>query len=126
MNLEGEDLRAAYYCVAHELRTRRRERLPVPESLRRLHDRLDLHIRCMSESGQAPEPAAGPSEWITATEAGRLLGLSKRQTQRLAADLDGQFVGGRWVFDRSVVAEYAHHRTEHHNDLSGRPGPHQS
>jgi hypothetical protein len=48
---------------------------------------------------------------ITAREAAAILGLSKRQVQRLAADLDGsQLICGRWLFEASAVTEYAAER----------------
>ncbi|CPR11950.1 hypothetical protein BN971_03243 [Mycobacterium bohemicum DSM 44277] len=51
-------------------------------------------------------------ELITAKEAAEVLGLSKRQCQRIAADLGGRIVGGRWLFGRAAVSEYAEGRRD--------------
>jgi len=44
---------------------------------------------------------------ITARETAELPGKSKRQCQRIAADLDGKIIGGRWLFSRAAVIDYA-------------------
>lgn len=111
--LDDELVRSAYYCADRELRARRRARLPIPASLHRLHQHLGLAIRCASQLGQETATAAAGLELISAQQAAQLLGLSKRQAQRLAADLDGEIVGGRWLFRRSVVEQYANERMEH-------------
>jgi hypothetical protein len=51
-----------------------------------------------------------PEKLITARKAATILDLSKRQIHRLAADLDGRIVGGRWLFDLGTVTEYAEER----------------
>ena len=106
-------LRADYYCVAEVVRHRQRTGEPIPDWLRRHFDRLDAEIR-VSESGHESDSDTGQfdqNELITAREVSQMLGCSKRQAQRLASDLDGcQFVGGRWLFRRSSVAEYAEGR----------------
>ena len=114
----ADDVRAAYYCVAEVVRHRQRTGEPIPDWLRRHFDRLDAEIRLseirVSESGQDSDSDTGQfdqNELITAREVSQMLGCSKRQAQRLASDLDGcQFVGGRWLFRRSSVAEYAEGR----------------
>ena len=40
-------------------------------------------------------------------ETAHILGCSHRHAQRLHADLDGHFTGGRWRFDRRTVQSYA-------------------
>jgi excisionase family DNA binding protein len=51
-------------------------------------------------------------ELITAKEAAEVLGCSKRQIQRMASDLDGKIVGGRWLFSRATVVGYAEERAD--------------
>ena len=91
-------LRANFYCAAEVLRSRQRTGEPVPAWLRQHHRQLDTAFR-MSQSGHENCSDAG--------EAAELLRKSKRQCQRLASDLGGQIVGGRWLFSRAAVVEYA-------------------
>lgn len=114
MNLPADELRAAYYCAAEVVRRRQLVGQPIPEWLHRHFDQLDAEVR-LSRSGQEFDIAVGqlahsgptsPS-LISAHEAAQILGISKRQVQRLAADLDGQLIGGRWLFERETVETYA-------------------
>ncbi|MBZ4558587.1 helix-turn-helix domain-containing protein [Mycobacterium avium subsp. hominissuis] len=103
---DPDELRWLYYCVGAAVRERELHHRHVTPCLRRLFDRADA---AMSESGHESACEAEQSEPdvpITAREAADILGLSKRQCQRLAADLDGQLVGGRWQFSRAAVVEY--------------------
>ena len=49
---------------------------------------------------------------ITAEEAAHMLQLSTRQVRKLAADLEGRRIAGRWTFDRDVVAAIAADRPQ--------------
>ncbi|WP_448459482.1 helix-turn-helix domain-containing protein [Mycobacterium syngnathidarum] len=44
---------------------------------------------------------------IDTDEASRILGCSTRHVRRRASDLDGIRIGGRWIFQRRTVVEYA-------------------
>lgn len=114
MRLDDEQVRAAYFCAAEALRNRRENGYPIPDALHRLYNRLDIvltsrpghEIDCTGEQ-------LAQNEYIGASEAGRILGVSKRQAQRLAADLDGQLASGRWIFVKSVVEQYAEQKRNH-------------
>ena len=112
MNLTGTDLTAAYYVTAEVVRHRQRTGQPIPQWLSRHFDRLGAEVRA-SRLGHESDRAAGQSQqdkMITTREVAAILGCSKRQAQRLAAELDGFFVGGRWLFKRNSVIEYAEGR----------------
>jgi hypothetical protein len=47
---------------------------------------------------------------ITSEEAAAMLQRSPRQVRRLAADLEGRQIAGRWLFDRDLVAAAAAER----------------
>ncbi|GJO31551.1 hypothetical protein NJB1507_40840 [Mycobacterium marinum] len=113
MTLSQQDLRAAYYCAAEVIRHRRRTGQPLPDWLRQYFAALDAAVR-MSRSRHESEsvPAQLGQEQITAQEVADMLGCSKRQALRLAADLDGRLVGGRWLFPRSAVEQYAAERNQ--------------
>ena len=103
------DLRESYYCASEVIRERRRRGQPIPVWLRQHHARLDAEVR-MSRVGRestSDRPQLKEDELITAREAAEILDVSKRQAQRLAPDLDGRIVGGRWLFSKAVVVGYA-------------------
>jgi hypothetical protein len=126
VNCARVDASVAYYCVAAVIRGRQRTGEPIPEWLRRHFEQLDAVIRDGSSDSAARASRSGhelsdhatqlecdgstSSELIGAREAAEILGLSKRQVQRLAGDLDGQVVGGRWLYKRTIVCEYAEAR----------------
>ena len=105
MNLSADDLQASYYCAAREIRRRQLAGQPVPPPVQKLFDRLDIEIR-VSPAGRDSGGDTAQSDPIGTKEAAMLLGLSPRQVRRIAADLDGQLVGGRLLFDRRTVPEY--------------------
>ncbi len=113
MNWDADDLEIAYWCATVAIQSRRENRKPIPDELRRHIGRLDLAIRCMSSRGHEIEGVGSPlraTDWITTREAAAILNKSERQTRRLKDDLDGQIIGDRLQFPRSSVETYAHER----------------
>lgn len=110
MNLTEAETRQVLYCCAELLRQRTAGQYPGPQPwLTRLVRRLELEL-AVSESGHESGCGGEPLEaehWISAREAANILGLSKRQTQRLATDLDGRLIDARWVFPLTAVNDYA-------------------
>lgn len=107
--MTGDELRAAYACAAEVLRVRRLKGEPVPPWLQAHYRQLDIKVMA-SRSGHETDCGAEESDsevWISAREAGQILGRSKRQVSRIAASLDGEMVDGRWLFRRQTVVEYA-------------------
>ena len=99
VNLAADDVHAAYYCAAEVMRHRQRAGQPVTHWLSAHYARLDAAAR-VSRSGHEFDGGTEqlePEKLITAREAATILDLSKRQIHRLAADLDGRIIGGRWV-----------------------------
>ena len=43
---------------------------------------------------------------VTVEQAAKTLGLSRRQTRRLAAQLGGRIIAGRWLLDQQAIAEH--------------------
>lgn len=115
MKLRGDDVRAAYYVAADVVRSRQRTGQPIPEWLHRHFHLLDNEIR-KSQSGRQSscgDEVLEKETLIAAAEASTILDVSKRQVLRLAADLGGELVCGRWLFKLSAVQEYAEGR--HHD-----------
>jgi len=62
----------------------------------------DGHISADADSVGVPDiPPTMPVE-----DAARALGLSKRQTRRLAPNLGGRLIGSRWLLDAQAVTEH--------------------
>lgn len=100
----------AYRCVSEVLRSRHLVGTPVPAWLREHFRRLDTEIR-MSRSRHENGGESGDSvTLIGSSTAGEILDLSTRQVQRIAEDLGGHAVDGRWVFNRAAVENYARTR----------------
>lgn len=113
MNLTDEQVAAVRYCIADTIRRRRLGNIPIPQWLR------DLSI-AVSSRGPEYQPAQPHSkgQLISSAQAAKLLGCSRRHVSRIATDLDGQLVAGRWMFHRAAVAEYADAKG-HLNDGEG-------
>ncbi len=76
-------------------------------------------VRATSEAGQCDvaqgptQALLDPSEPLTTREVATMLGLSPRQTQRMARTLDArQLRSGRLIFDRGAVDSYL---ADHHS-----------
>ena len=59
------------------------------------------------DTGSMSSALCDQSAEIGTAEAALLLGVHERSTRRIAADLGGRQVSGRWVFDRQVVTAAA-------------------
>lgn len=113
MSLGPDDVLGCRYSVAELIRYRRLIGAPIPDWLRRLHDRLDAELRAsVSDIGPGSDTGEQHSRLIGVTETAAILGCSTRHVRRLAADIDGQRAGRAWVFDRAIVTAYARARTE--------------
>ena len=100
--LDSDQARAARYCVAETIRRRLLTGQPVPPWMRVLHTTLAVSV-------DGPKPEAAQEESKTAidtAEAAAILGCTTRHIRRLAADLDGQRIAGRWIFYRHNVTDY--------------------
>ncbi|WP_449560316.1 helix-turn-helix domain-containing protein [Mycolicibacterium mageritense] len=89
--------------MAEVIRRRLLTGAPVPGWMRNLHHQLNASV-------DGPKTAVAQPQSNTAIdteEAASILGCSTRHVRRLAADLDGQRVAGRWIFHRHNVIEYA-------------------
>lgn len=104
--LDDIDLRAARHVIAEYARRRRLAGQPIPSSVVRLHTHV-LMSACGPEHVGAQEEST-TVEHVDSHQAADLLGCSERHVRRLAADLDGHRIAGRWVFDRSAVTDYAY------------------
>lgn len=104
--------------AVHDLISRHRLiRKRCPDQLYALRDHLDSSVRGTKTC--APQPQSPPSavgELIDSTEAATILGCSERWVRdpRFRGRLGGRKVGGRWLFPRQTVVEYAERKAGQH------------
>jgi hypothetical protein len=77
MNLNGDDLRAAYYCVSEIVRSRRRTGAPIPGWLRRHYNQLDAAIR-VSGRGHKNSCDTAQSDTLSTMQVAKLLRRNER------------------------------------------------
>jgi len=107
IELNDDQARAALYCVAEVLRHKVISGKPVGQWLRDVHEALS------ARGQQTLGEDLDSRDLIDTREAAHMLDCHPRTIRRIAAELDGEIVAGRWCFTRSVVAEYAQARKEH-------------
>jgi hypothetical protein len=115
VNLSDGELRWLLYCTAEELRARARGKPPGPQPrLVNLVRRLELEVAVSSTRQEADyeTPESEHEVWIGSHLAAQELRWDIRQVQRLASDLEGRKVAGRWIFPESVVQQYAEGLTD--------------
>lgn len=112
MRLSDDETEAALYCCNELIDRRRRAGVQVPGWMIRLARRLDLTSALSPRGHESGSNSASLESdlLVGSREAAGILGLSTRQTRRLAPDLGGETIGGRLVFKRSAVIEYAEGR----------------
>ena len=111
MKLDEEQTRAAYYCVAEVIRGRALRGQPIPPWLRAIDSEMRAEVVKPSsptrQDSGGQETESDHDVWIGSAEAATLLGWTVRQVQRLATDLDGRLVGGRYIYPKHAVIAYA-------------------
>lgn len=103
MYLTTDQARLSVYVIAEFIRRRQITGQPIPDRVRAL-------LRAMSAHGtpaHSPTPESEPDDLIDTEQAAQILGCSTRRIRRIAADLDGEQIAGRWIFHRHAVTEYA-------------------
>ncbi|GAA4668603.1 hypothetical protein [Gordonia humi] len=103
MDVTDDQARLITYVTAEFVRRRQLTGQPIPNQVRRLLSEVSAH----GTSEREPEPDSEP-DLIDTTEAAAILHCTTRNIRRIAADLDGEQIAGRWIFHRADVIEYAH------------------
>ena len=107
MNLNADDLEVAYYVFARFINGRLAAAKPVPAAVRTLFKRIEL----MSVTGHESECDAEElgEELIGTAEVADILDCDPRHVRRLANDLDGRRINGRWVFTKALLSDTRSH-----------------
>jgi hypothetical protein len=108
VNLTQDQVRLALYAVRDLVTRRTLGGQPIPHGFHALLNQL-VTSDSGSESPTA-EPPLGDGELIGATRAAEILNCSARWVRAIRNDLDGQYVDGRWLFQRHTVVAYAEER----------------
>ena len=107
--IHGTAARTLCEAVLIAERSRRSSGLPLSRDYATIAAEL---YAAMSASGQSDVRADADihPEYVQPTvpieQAAAELGLSKRQTRRLAPELGGRIIGGRWLLDRHALNEH--------------------
>lgn len=108
--ISGPMLDAARHAILVAQVARRRNGLPESAVFGELLTAITAAMSRSRRYDVAPEAildAGHMQPTVPIPEAARRLGLSKRQTQRLAPKLGGRIIGGRWLLDAEAVAEHS-------------------
>ena len=111
MHLDSDDLEVAYYVFSRFINGRLAAGKALPAAVRPLFRRIEL----MSVTGpQIDRDAEQLTQELIGTEAvAAILNCDPRHVRRLANDLDGHRINGRWVFVKCVVEQYEESRSAH-------------
>jgi len=105
--LTGDAVAALAYAVHVAQRARHRNGLPPSRAL--------AALAAATAPGQPDTPTSPDLDTdrdeITTEEAARMLHCSNRQARRLAPQLGGRLIAGRWLLDRRAVTEHIEGRT---------------
>jgi hypothetical protein len=104
VKLRGDQLSWVRYAVRDVVARRRLACEPIPREFLLLHAQLTSLVGTENET---EEIELGLDDLVDATGSAQILGCSPRWVRYIAADLDGQRFGGRWVFHRHTVTGYA-------------------
>jgi hypothetical protein len=107
--LTGPALRSALECAFITVKHRGLSGLPNQryEALaRELHTAVSAAGQSDVPKPAACEPVSVVQPTVPISEAATRLGISSRQTRRLAPRLAGQIVGGRWLVDEVALREH--------------------
>ncbi len=105
--LTGDSLRVALDATLIAVRARQLSGLSV-DGYRRLAQALHTAMATNGRSDVPEPPPVTPSlaPTVPVEEAAAMLGLSRRQTRRLAPLLGGRIIAGRWLLDEMCIEEH--------------------
>lgn len=96
--LSQRDIRVALHCTSAVLRAHNLRSAPIP--IRDLHSRLSNAL-----NGQPSDEDS--VDWLTTAEVAELLGITRRQAQRLIQACGAVRVGHAWIAPKSGVLRFA-------------------
>lgn len=103
--LTDDQVEAALYAICDTVARRRLENRPIPQEVIALQRVLSIASECGTETECSSKESE--HDLISSDEAAEILCCTARRVTQIATDLDGRKIGGRWVFPRGPVLEYA-------------------
>jgi len=107
--LSGDAARIVLESMLIAAQSRRSSGLPITAAHRAIAQELAAVVSPKRQCDVAPEPITQHGVMqptVTVEDAARRLGLSRRQTQRLAPKLGGRIIAGRWLLDEHAIEEH--------------------
>lgn len=109
-DLTQADIRWAYFAVRDLIARHELVRKPCPDGLLTVHRRLESSVRgTKTFAAQTESSLSTAGQLIDSTEAAAILNCSDRWVRdpRFRGRIGGRDVGGRWLYPRRTVVEYA-------------------
>ena len=75
--------------------------------LDRVREELDVSVHGSRIEQRGAQSTPADEDLIDTTEAAEILNCSERRVRQIHNDLDGIDIGGRWIFKRQNVIDYA-------------------
>lgn len=100
MSLDRTDIRTALAAVTYCRHAHILSKRPVPEAA----DRLAANLRALM-SADGHEQVVPQPNWLTADDAAIRLNICPRHARRIAPNIGGQKVNGRWWIPESSLPE---------------------
>jgi hypothetical protein len=108
----GDDLEAAYFLGHRSFDPMRAAGRPISNSITNYMRKLDLTWEMAHVGHEFDSDSEQSDPWISTQAAAQIVGLSKRQTRRLAPELEAEMFNGRLMFRDSKVREYSKGRRD--------------
>jgi hypothetical protein len=109
----AESRKSSYLGHFRDIRTAFRRAYELAEMSSARHDDTTLSGATPDSDSVVCEEDGRP---LSTADAAELLSVTVRHAQRLAPELGGFFVGGRWEFDESAVLAYKAQRAQRNED----------
>ena len=106
------DVQAARYCARVVADHYRHIKVPLPPQLQEHLLQLENHNSSVTGTETQSSAAQSDHDLVGTVEAADILRCSREYVCRIATDLDGQLVAGRWLFQRHTVTEYANAKSQ--------------
>lgn len=119
--VSGAAARTLCEAVLIAERARRSAGLPLSRDYETLAQELYATMSASGQSDIAADAACDPEvvgPTVPIEQAAAELGCSKRQARRIAPELGGRIVGGRWLIDRHALNEHLEGRDSRGSDKS--------
>lgn len=118
--LSGPAIADLYWLVSVGIRAVERNGHPIRPDVYRLQQVLrscrdDASAARRDDVAEPAGAALSAENFIGTAEAALILGRSRRQVQRMAADLGGRIINGGWRFDADEVEAYRTSADEQRN-----------